>query len=180
MQEHERPVTERDMPDRFRSHAYLHVLDASPAEKLCLMRSATIQNIHTATERHYPNEACGLLLGQRTDKGWYIDEGREVSNLNTERSADRFILDPEAYRMVDRELRGTGREIIGIYHSHPDCPAKPSPSDLANAWDGFAYIIVSTCQGHARDTQCWTLNAKGNQFRTVTVRDRCAERGQPA
>ncbi|MDQ6960436.1 MAG: M67 family metallopeptidase [Mariprofundaceae bacterium] len=171
MQEHERPVAERDIPARFNSHAYLNVLDTSPAEQLCLIQSAAIQDMRTSAERHYPDEACGLLLGKLTDNGWHIDEGREVPNLNTARSADRFILDPEAYHMVDRELHGTGREIIGIYHSHPDCPAKPSPTDLANAWDGFAYIIVSTYQGHAADTQCWALNAKGNQFRAVTVQD---------
>jgi len=166
MQEHERPI-----PERFNSHAYLEVLDISLTEQLCLIQNAAMQDMQASAERHYPDESCGLLLGKLTDKGWHIDEGREVPNLNTERAADRFILDPKTYRMVDRELRGSGREIIGIYHSHPDCPAKPSPTDLANAWDGFAYIIVSTYQGHAVDMQCWTLNAKGNQFRAVTVQD---------
>ncbi len=171
MQEHEDSIAERGVPERFNSHAYLNVLDTSPAEQLCLIQSAALQDIRTSAECHYPHEACGLLLGTLTDKDWHIDEGREVANLNTERSADRFILDPEAYRMVDRELRGTGREIMGIYHSHPDCPAKPSPSDLADAWDSFAYMIVSTYQGHAVDTQCWALNTKGGKFREVTMQE---------
>jgi len=171
MQEHEHPAAEHVIPDRFNSHPYLDILDSSPAEQLCLIQNTAIQEMHASAECHYPDEACGLLLGKLTDKGWLIDEGREVPNLNTERSADRFILDPEAYRAVDRELRGTGREIIGIYHSHPDCPAKPSPTDLANAWDSFAYIIVSTYKGRAVDTQCWVLNMKGNQFQTVAVQD---------
>jgi len=166
MQEHDCPI-----PERFHSHAYLQVLDTSPAEQLCLIQHTAAQEMRATAEHRYPNEACGLLLGKLTDKGWMIDEGREASNLNTGRSADRFILDPKAYQMADHELRGTGREIIGIYHSHPDCPAKPSPTDLASAWDGFAYIIVSTYGGHAVDMQCWTLNAKGNLFRGVTVQD---------
>ncbi len=174
MQEHERPIAERGIPERFNSRAYLNVLDTSPARRLCLIQGTAIQAMHASAERHYPNEACGLLLGRLANKGWHIDEGREVPNLNTERSTDRFILDPEVYRMVDRELRGTNREIIGIYHSHPDCPAKPSPSDLADAWDDFAYMIISTYQGHAVDTQCWTLNTKSEKFQAITMQNSLA------
>jgi len=178
MQERERPITGYDIPERFHSQAYLDVIYPSPSGRICGVGSPAMQAMHASAGSHYPNEACGLLLGQLTDQGWHIDEAREVPNLNSERSADRFILDPEAYQAVDRELRGTGREIIGIFHSHPDCPAKPSPTDLANAWEGFAYIIVSTYEGHAVDTQCWTLNAAGNQFQTVTVQDLRPQRDQ--
>jgi len=171
MQEPARPTSEYDVPERFSSQAYLDVIDTSPSAQPCRISSTAMQAMHGSAERHYPDEACGLLLGRLTDQGWNIDEAREVPNLNTERSSDRFILDPEMYQTVDRELRGTGREIIGIFHSHPDCPAKPSPTDLVNAWDGFAYIIVSTYGGHAVDTQCWALNAGGKQFQTAPMQD---------
>jgi len=171
MQEPEQPIAERDVPERFHSQAYLDVLDTSPMEQLCLIQNTATQVMHVSAEHHYPDEACGLLLGTLTDHGWRIEEAREVPNLNTDRAADRFILDPAAYQATDRELRGPGREIIGIYHSHPDCPAKPSPTDLANAWDGFAYIIVSTYKSHAVDMKCWTLNHAGNKFKAVTMQD---------
>jgi len=178
MQEPAHPISEYDIPERFRSQAYLDVIDAAPFGQPCQINRAAMQAMHISAKHHYPDEACGLLLGKMTDQGWHIDEAREVPNLNTERSADRFILDPEAYQATDRELRGTSREIIGIFHSHPDCPAKPSPTDLSNAWEGFAYIIVSTYEGHAVDTQCWALNAKGNQFQAVTVQDLPLQRDQ--
>ncbi|MDQ6958278.1 MAG: M67 family metallopeptidase [Mariprofundaceae bacterium] len=171
MQEPAHPISEHNIPERFCSQTYLDVIDAAPFGQPCQINRAAMQAMHISAKHHYPNEACGLLLGKMTGQGWHIDEAREVSNLNTERSADRFILDPEAYQAVDRELRGTGREIIGIFHSHPDCPAKPSPTDLSNAWEGFAYIIVSTYEGHTVDTQCWALNVEGNQFQPVTVQD---------
>jgi len=171
MQEPTRSISEYAIPERFLSRAYLDVIDASPFDQPCQIDRAAMQAMHASAEHRYPDEACGLLLGRLTDQGWLIDEAREVPNLNTERSADRFILDPEAYQAVDRELRGTGHEIIGIFHSHPDCPAKPSPTDLANAWEGFAYIIVSTYEEHAVNTQCWALNAKGKQFQSVAVQD---------
>lgn len=178
MQEPARPISEYDIPERFHNQAYLDVIDAAPSGQLCRIGRAAMQDMHASARRHYPDEACSLLLGKLTDQGWHIDEAREVPNLNTERAVDRFILDPEAYRTVDRELHGTGREIIGIFHSHPDCPARPSPTDLSNAWEKFAYIIVSAYEGHAVDTQCWALNAKGNQFQPVTVQDLRLQRDQ--
>jgi len=178
MQEPAWPIPEYDIPERFRSQAYLDVINAAPSGQPCRIGRTAMQAMHISAKHHYPDEACGLLLGKITDQGWHIDEAHEVPNINTERAADRFILDPKAYQTVDRELRGTGREIIGIFHSHPDCPAKPSPTDLSNAWEGFAYIIVSTYEGHAVDTQCWTLNAKSDQFQAVTMQDLRLQRNQ--
>jgi len=169
MQEPAHPTSEYGIPERFHSPAYLGVIDALASTQPCQIDHAAMQDMNISAEHHYPDEACGLLLGRLTDQGWHIDEAREVPNLNTERSADRFILDPEAYQTTDRELRGSGREIIGIYHSHPDCPARPSPTDLSNAWEGFAYIIASIYEGRTVDTQCWTLNTEGNRFQAVTM-----------
>lgn len=156
-------------PERFRSQAYLDVLDDAPATALCRIAPGAMQSMHDSAARHYPLEACGLLLGRIGKQGWDIDEAREIANLNTERASDRFMLDPKGYQAVDRELAGSGREIVGIYHSHPDCPAKPSPTDLSAAWDGFAYVIVSTCKGEAADTRCWALNDSGQRFAGVPM-----------
>lgn len=158
-------------PERFRSQAYKEVLDDTPAEGVCRISASAMHAMCDSATRHYPLEACGLLLGRLGPTGWEIDEAREVANLNEERAADRFILDPQAYQAVDRELSGSEREIVGIYHSHPDCPARPSPTDLAAAWDGFAYIIVSTCGGEPADTRCWALNDSGERFVAVAMRE---------
>lgn len=156
-------------PERFRSQAYLDVLDGMPSAASCRIAPSAVRSMHESASRHYPLEACGLLIGQSVPLGWEIVEAREVANLNTERAADRFMLDPQGYQAVDKQLAGSGREIVGIYHSHPDCPAKPSPTDLAAAWEGFAYIIVSTCRGMPEDTRCWALNFTGERFTAVPM-----------
>jgi len=115
----------------------------------------------------YPLEICGLLLGQVDAQGWHILDVRQVRNLNTERASDRFQLDPEGYQAVDREIRGTNMEIIGVFHSHPDCPAKPSPTDLESAWEGFLYPIVSVCDGEVLDIRCWEPHDDTQQFHPV-------------
>jgi len=125
-----------------------------------------------AAEVGYPLEICGLLIGKIVSSGWQVHDIRPVANLNEQRAADRFQLDPAGYQSIDRELRGTGIEIIGVYHSHPDCPAKPSPTDLDSAWEGFAYPIISVCDAHAVDLKPWTVNASGSGFQLINMKEK--------
>lgn len=154
-------------PERFRSEAYLGVLDASRSEQSFSIATSAVETMTIAAEAGYPHEICGLLIGQYGENGWLIEEARQIENLNHERAADRFQLDPLAYQAVDRELRGSGREIIGVFHSHPDCPAKPSPTDLENAWESFLYPIISVCDGKVAAIDCWTLNPQASKFMEV-------------
>lgn len=156
-------------PERFRSPEYLAVIDEAPSVSQFNISSDCIHAIREQGETGYPNEICGLLVGNITTDGWTIHEARQVTNLNNERASDRFQLDPAGYQAVDKELRGSGLEIIGVYHSHPDCPAKPSPTDLESAWDGFAYPIISICNGKAADFKCWSLNNQDNAFQQIEV-----------
>lgn len=156
-------------PERFRSREYLDVLDAEEATERAFFAAGVMERIRDAGAAGYPKEVCGLLIGYMDRDGWHIQDMRPVANLNAERAHDRFALDPQMYQVIDRELRGSGLEIIGVYHSHPDCPARPSPTDLAAAWEGFLYPIVSVCDGKAREVLCWALNSQGDRFQPVAV-----------
>jgi len=151
-------------PERFRSPDYLAVIDAAPATARILLCEQAEQLIREEAEKGYPLEICGLLIGRLADDGWHVSQARPVANLNSERAADRFQLDPAGYQAIDRELRGSGEEIIGVYHSHPDCPARPSPTDLGSAWEGFAYPIISVCEGDAKEILGWCINSTGSAF----------------
>jgi len=156
-------------PERFRSAAYTAVLDESTASAVLLIPSSCIAAMNCAAEDGYPLEICGLLIGTQSSDGWHVSDVRPVDNLNTDRAADRFQLDPAGYQAIDSALRGSGQEIIGVYHSHPDCPAKPSPTDMDSAWEGFAYPIISVCEGHTAAVRCWAVNATGDRFQAVKV-----------
>lgn len=156
-------------PERFRSPEYLDLIDPSLAMAQLKIPSFCLNEMRTAAEAGYPFEVCGLLLGNMNESGWDIRQVRPVKNLNTERATDRFRLDPEAYLEIDRELRRSKLEIVGVYHSHPDCPAKPSPTDRASAWEGFAYPIIGTRQGSVTEIRCWRLNDSGERFQEITI-----------
>ena len=157
-------------PERFRSEEYLSVLSDETSGLRCTFQADALQEMKTIAEAGYPDEICGLLVGVTNKDGWLVQSVRQVANLNQERAADRFELDPAGFQQVDKELRGTGQEIIGVFHSHPDCPAKPSPTDLSSAWEGFLYPIVAVVAGKVAEVNCWALTddvTEGGRFQKL-------------
>ena len=94
--------------------------------------------------RDAPAECCGLMVGARG----LVDESVPTANLSDDPS--RYLVDPKAHIAVNRSIRGTGREVLGAYHSHPHSPAVPSARDLSEAsYPEFVYTIVSLAvDGH--------------------------------
>lgn len=89
-----------------------------------------------------PNECCGLLLGADD----LVDECAPARNVLA--SPTRYMVDPADHFAAIRRARGTGRRVIGAYHSHPRSPAVPSPSDVAEANDpDLLCVIVSLAGG---------------------------------
>jgi proteasome lid subunit RPN8/RPN11 len=85
-----------------------------------------------------PRECCGLLVGTHQR----IVECVATANLDPHPS--RYQVDPAAHIALNRRLRGTGRTVVGVYHSHPRGGAEPSPTDVAEAlYPAFVHVIVS-------------------------------------
>src|SRR5664279_5321005 len=85
----------------------------------------------------FPLEVCGILGGT---------EGT-VSALfrmtNTDQSNEHFMMDPREQFAVIKELRAKGLEMLAIYHSHPESPARPSAEDISLALTpDVSYVIV--------------------------------------
>lgn len=97
--------------------------------------------IHHASSAQ-PNEACGLLGGRDT-------RVETVHPLpNTEQSPVRYLADPQAQVDAMLDIEGRSRELIGIYHSHINAPAYPSPRDVAMAaYPDAVHLIVSLTDG---------------------------------
>lgn len=110
----------------------------------------------------YPHETCGLLLGLRNGVETEVKEAMLARNLNVERAQDRYELDPEDYLAADSRARRAGMEIVGIWHSHPEHPALPSPTDLAQGWEGWSYLILSVTRDGVADLRSWRL--QGDRF----------------
>ena len=86
----------------------------------------------------------------------------EARNIVTSRARDRFQLDPEGFLEADRWASQNGLDIVGFWHSHPDHPPVPSPTDLESAWPEYSYLIVSVTENRKTSHRSWRLD--GNRF----------------
>ena len=85
-----------------------------------------------------PRECCGLLVGCEG----VIDEA--VRSPNADPDPNRYEIDARLHVATNRRLRGSGRAVVGAYHSHPHSPAWPSASDIAESYySDFIWVIVS-------------------------------------
>ena len=85
-----------------------------------------------------PFEACGVLAGS----------GGTVTGLHRAKNvADlygvRYEIDGRDFLKINQAIDDDDLDLIGIYHSHPFTRAYPSATDLAQAWEGLVYAIVS-------------------------------------
>jgi proteasome lid subunit RPN8/RPN11 len=122
-----------------------------------------LKQIHKHMEETYPHECCGLIIGTTGEKK-AVELFRPCRNLNNERAADRYELDPRDMLVAQREFEEGPWDIIGIYHSHPDHPSKPSQFDTDRAWPGYSYIIGSVSNGSVEKLQSWELNESERKF----------------
>ncbi|MDE2181566.1 MAG: M67 family metallopeptidase [Alphaproteobacteria bacterium] len=91
----------------------------------------------------YPNECCGLLEGMR-DGGTIRALAMHPSANLAPDPATGFELDPVLHLRLLRCLRGTGREVVGCYHSHPNGRPLPSARDRAGGGEeGFVWVIAA-------------------------------------
>ena len=108
-----------------------------------------VAQIEEHAREAYPNECCGLLIGAESEGVFSVDEVAPSLNLS-ENPATQFEVDMRLRLRLQRELRETGRAIIGHYHSHPDGPPRPSRRDLDKAWEhGLVWLILGIQRGVA-------------------------------
>jgi proteasome lid subunit RPN8/RPN11 len=59
----------------------------------------------------------------------------------------RYELRTQDLLEADRRARSSGLALIGIFHSHPDCDAYFSPTDLENSCPWYSFVVLSVKSG---------------------------------
>ncbi len=102
----------------------------------------------------YPQEACGFLAGANGRlSAVYLVE-------NVLHSPVRFEMHPQQQleAMLDSEEKGLPDLVI--YHSHPQGPPRPSPTDLRLAYyPDWPQLIVSLESRHAPVVRAFSITA---------------------
>lgn len=95
-----------------------------------------------------PIEACGILAG-KDNKAEKLFE-----MTNADNSSDHFMMGPKEQFAVVKDIRSAGLEMLAVYHSHPETPARPSAEDIRLAlMQNVIYVIVSLQDAHSVDVK---------------------------
>jgi [CysO sulfur-carrier protein]-S-L-cysteine hydrolase len=115
---------------------------------------ALIDEMVAHAREDLPNECCGLVGG--------ADGTAQTSYRARNEFASPFsyrIDTADQYRIIEKEMRGRGEELLAIYHSHTKSPAYPSQTDLNEAvsWPDQVYLIVSLADPDSPDVKAYWL-----------------------
>jgi proteasome lid subunit RPN8/RPN11 len=131
------------------------------------LSTSLVDEIRREGERAYPAECCGVLAGLPGD----VKEVVRLVSVTNRRTDDphRYLIAPDDLRRIEGELRASGLEVLGCYHSHPDHPAAPSTFDADHAWPWYSYIIVRVDRARAAELTSWVLDDDRSGMRPESV-----------
>lgn len=98
-------------------------------------------------ERTYPKECCGAMLGRANGDRKVVTESIPLRNSFDGAQNARYELRPEDLLDADRNARARGLDLIGIFHSHPNCDAYFSETDLKNSCPWYSFVVLSVQNG---------------------------------
>ena len=93
-------------------------------------------------EKELPDEACGLIAGEKVGNDKIIKKVYLLTNID--HSNEHFSLDPKEQLAAIKDMRANSFVPLGNWHSHPESPSRPSEEDKRLAYDSTAsYMILS-------------------------------------
>jgi proteasome lid subunit RPN8/RPN11 len=110
-------------------------------------------------QQTFPNECCGVMLGSNSGDQKTVKRAIPTENAYRGSQEDRYEIRPEELLAADREARKNGLEVIGIFHSHPNCDAYFSKTDLENSCPWYSFVVLSIQKGEFHHANSYLPNA---------------------
>lgn len=135
---------------------------------MLVVPSRLIEQMNSHVEQAYPEEGAGFLLGQAGE----VREIMALSNsLEDGARHNRFLFTPQDYLQAELKAEGLGLDLIGVFHSHPDCPNIPSEYDREWAQPFFSYIITRVDNGKAVNSRSWRLLEDRSRYEEEEIKN---------
>ena len=128
------------------------------------LREDLIERMKKHSRRSYPDECCGFLLGSSDGSVRIVHDILELGNSMQENRSRRYVVTPKQFRDAESRAEELQLELLGVYHSHPDHPARPSQFDLDHALPWWSYVIIAVDHGLPTETTCWLLRDDRSGF----------------
>ncbi|MEZ5366935.1 MAG: M67 family metallopeptidase [Bryobacterales bacterium] len=111
-------------------------------------------------EATYPNECVGAMIGKIENGVKTVDYALRLENSAEGSQRAYYELKPEHLLKADKAAREQGKDMIGIYHSHPDCDAYFSQTDLKNSCPWYSFVVLSIKEGKFDHANSWLPDAE--------------------
>jgi proteasome lid subunit RPN8/RPN11 len=122
--------------------------------------------IRKEAARAYPAEGCGALLGPAEAA---VSEIVLLANTEASSPRTRFTVSPLDYLAAEDGADARGLKLLGFWHSHPDHPARPSPTDRAYAWPGLLTLVIGVERGDPGEMTAWDVPGQEAPFRQLDL-----------
>ncbi|MDR3573025.1 MAG: M67 family metallopeptidase [Anaerolineaceae bacterium] len=134
-----------------------------------------MKKIQLHGEAAYPEEGAGFLLGKDNSSGGLSRREvlaiLELPNRREDGSRhNRYLIGPKDYLQAEDEADRLGLTLVGVFHSHPDHPDRPSDFDRDWAQPWFSYLITSVQNGRAVSSRSWRLLDDRSGFEEENIR----------
>jgi len=111
-------------------------------------------------EAKFPNECCGAMIGRIDGDTKDVTIAEPLENAYEGAQGARYELRPEDLLAADKKARAAGLDLIGIFHSHPDCDAYFSKTDLENSCPWYSFVVLSIKGGKFDHANSFLPNAE--------------------
>jgi proteasome lid subunit RPN8/RPN11 len=133
-------------------------------------------------DRAYPNEGCGLLIGRFNKNQKEVVRFAPLTNelltktvtnattLPAERQGagagkTEFVMDPGEFNRETLKAEKEGLDVVGVVHTHPDHPPRPSQVDASQPFLAqWSNIIVSVQKGTTKEMKSWFRETDNEPF----------------
>jgi proteasome lid subunit RPN8/RPN11 len=124
------------------------------------------ESLRQQAEAAYPFEGCGLLLGAYTaDK--VVQKVVILKNKLRDEGRGRFdfTFSPQEFMQAQLKAEKENLDVVGIYHTHPDHPPRPSATDTNQPMlSGWINVIASVHGGKFKEAKAWWREEEGQPF----------------
>lgn len=101
--------------------------------------------IQAELEANKPYEACGILIGTINGTTTNVEKALPITNIK--RTHRSFELDPQQFYNAWNEAEKNGREVVGVYHTHPVSSAVPSLWDRETMENAPSVWLIAGADG---------------------------------
>ncbi len=142
-------------------------------------------------EKAYPHEGCGLLIGRFSKGAKHVVRLAPLTNellvktvtgaptLPNERQGagagkTEFVMNPAEFNSETLKAEKEGLDVVGVIHTHPDHPPRPSKIDESQPFLAqWSNIIVAVHKAKTVDMKSWFRELDNEPFVEEEIRVEC-------